>query len=105
MSPGAPGAILRWAKRGRRYPMDPTSALPTPLTGFVGRARELGEVLGLLEGSRLVTLTGPGGVGKTRLAIEAAARATGAAGERACFVDLAPLREPAQVLPAVARAL
>jgi len=50
--------------------------LPVPLTSLVGRERELAEAGRLLAGTRLVTLTGPGGSGKTRLAIEAAARAT-----------------------------
>jgi predicted ATPase/DNA-binding SARP family transcriptional activator len=49
--------------------------LPTPLTGLVGRDRDLAEVGRLMAGARLVTLTGPGGSGKTRLALEAAARA------------------------------
>src|SRR5204862_4445768 len=48
--------------------------LPMPATPFVGREREVGEVVGLIrDGARIVTLTGPGGTGKTRLAIEAAA--------------------------------
>jgi MoxR-like ATPase len=47
--------------------------LPMPLTGFVGRERELAEVARLVAASRLVTLTGAGGVGKTRLAVEVAA--------------------------------
>src|SRR5439155_5133965 len=65
------------------------------LTSFIGREAELAEVLGAARRSRLVTLTGPGGVGKTRLALEAAARLQ----ERdeivsVYFVDLAPLRGP-----------
>src|SRR5919202_1501412 len=48
------------------------SNLPLPLGGFIGRARELGTLRGVLPGARLLTLTGPGGVGKTRLALELA---------------------------------
>ena len=47
-------------------------SLPTPLSSFVGREREVAEVRHLLAANRLVTLLGPGGIGKTRLAIEAA---------------------------------
>ena len=50
----------------------PSSNIPSPLTSFIGREKELGEIASLLSSSRLLTLTGPGGVGKTRLAIEAA---------------------------------
>ncbi|WP_462188359.1 hypothetical protein, partial [Frankia sp. CcWB2] len=49
------------------------SNLPAELTSFVGRRRELAEALRLLSGARLLTLTGPGGVGKTRLALRLAA--------------------------------
>jgi predicted ATPase len=51
---------------------EPASNIPIPLTSFIGRERELKEIARLLASSRLLTLTGPGGVGKTRLAIEAA---------------------------------
>ncbi|MEV7043787.1 BTAD domain-containing putative transcriptional regulator [Amycolatopsis sp. NPDC051061] len=62
------------------------SALPAQLTSFVGRDDELRQVAELLERSRLVTLTGPGGTGKTRLAVEAAAAEAGPV----AFVELAP---------------
>jgi predicted ATPase/DNA-binding CsgD family transcriptional regulator len=82
------------------------ATLPRPLTGFVGRGRELAAVLGLLRGgARLVTLTGPGGVGKTRLALQVAQAAAVGYDDDPVFVDLAPLRDPARVLPAVARAV
>lgn len=61
--------------------------LPAQLTSFIGREEELRRVGGMLAGGRLVTLLGPGGAGKTRLAIEAAARDGG----EVCFVDLAPV--------------
>jgi len=77
--------------------------LPTPLTALLGRDAEVAEVANLLASHRLVTLTGPGGVGKTRLAIEAAKAVTFTDG--VSFVDLAPVHDPALVLPTVAQAL
>lgn len=75
--------------------------LPTPLTTVVGREQELDRVRTLLDGPRLVTLTGPGGVGKTRLAIEAASGADAGA----CFVELATVTDPTDVARAVGSAL
>ena len=77
--------------------------LPTFLTTFVGREREVGVVANLLcrEDIRLVTLTGPGGVGKTRIAL----RAVSSAPHSARFVDLADVQRSALVLPAIAVAL
>jgi predicted ATPase len=77
---------------------------PVPPTPMLGRERELDEVLGLLRrpGVRLVTLLGPGGIGKTRLALEAAARI---AAPVTAFADLAPLSGPELVPGAVAAAL
>ncbi|MFF9281055.1 BTAD domain-containing putative transcriptional regulator [Streptomyces griseosporeus] len=74
--------------------------LPAQLTRFVGREAELARIGRALDASRMVTLTGPGGVGKTRLAVEAAR----AAGE-VCFVELAPLTDPAGIPRAVLTAL
>lgn len=80
--------------------------LPVPLTPLVGRAREVAEVCRLLQaGVRLLTLTGPGGVGKSRLALEAASQSGGTFVDGAAFVPLAPIREPSQVGPSIARAL
>ncbi len=81
--------------------------LPAPLTSFVGREREVAAVRERLlrPGVRLVTLTGPGGVGKTRLALEAARAAGGAFPDGVRFVALAPLADPALVPQAVATAL
>ncbi|WP_204052352.1 BTAD domain-containing putative transcriptional regulator [Microbispora siamensis] len=74
---------------------------PVPLTSLVGRAAELERIDALLTEARLVTLTGPGGTGKTRLAIEAAARWPG----EVCLVELAPLTDGADVPQAVLGAL
>ena len=79
-------------------------ALPKPLTSFVGREREVTEVSDLLERSRLVTLTGAGGSGKTRLALETAVR-TSADVEGVWLVELAGLVDPTLVPQAVASAL
>ncbi|MEW2388711.1 BTAD domain-containing putative transcriptional regulator, partial [Streptomyces venezuelae] len=65
--------------------------LPTPLTALIGRDRAVADVGGLLGSARLVTLTGPGGVGKTRLALEAAARLAEAS-DAVRLVELAALR-------------
>jgi len=82
-------------------------ALPTPPTALVGRAREGVEVDALLrrDDLRVVTLVGPGGVGKTRLALHAAHVAQERFADGAVFVDLTPLRDPALVLLTVAQAL
>lgn len=79
--------------------------LPTPLTAILGRDAEVAEVAALLSTHRLVTLSGPGGVGKTRLAIAAAHTAAPAFPDGGAFVDLAPVRDPALVTPTVALAL
>ena len=78
---------------------------PAVLTSFVGREQAVREVAGLLERYRLVTATGPGGVGKTRLAGEVARRVAGRFADGSLLAELAPVRDPAQVPPAVAVAL
>ena len=81
------------------------SNLPEPLTSFIGRERELVEIKRLLPGKRLVTLVGIGGIGKTRLALQAAAEVIDAYRDGVWFVDLAPLADPALVPSAVAQVL
>jgi predicted ATPase/class 3 adenylate cyclase/DNA-binding CsgD family transcriptional regulator len=79
--------------------------LPTQLTSFVGRQAELAQVQQLLAENRVVTLTGAGGVGKTRLAIQAAAAIAGDFGDGVWCVDLAPITDPELAAVTVARAL
>ncbi len=82
-------------------------SLPNPATPLVGRAWELKEVAGLLvqRGTRLLTLTGTGGVGKTRLAMEAAREAVPRFSDGVFFVGLAPLADPALVVPTISQSL
>ncbi|MFE3238513.1 AAA family ATPase [Kitasatospora indigofera] len=67
--------------------------LPVDITSFVGRRRQVGDVRKLLSASRLVTLTGPGGVGKTRLARRVSETIQRTFGDGVRFVELAELRE------------
>jgi predicted ATPase/DNA-binding transcriptional LysR family regulator len=84
----------------------PNSNLPPLVTPLVGRAAELAELTRLLSGpSRLVTAVGPAGVGKTRLALETAARLVDDFHDGVFLVDLAPVRDPRDVVPAVGRVL
>jgi predicted ATPase len=80
--------------------------LPHPASSFVGREREVDEVAGLLQGgARLLTLTGPGGSGKTRLAIEAAASLVPEFKAGVFWVGLAPVRDPALVSETIGQTL
>ena len=81
--------------------------LPVPATAFLGREREVSELAGLLDrdGVRLVTLTGPGGSGKTRLALQSAGGAADAFPGGVWWVPLATLRDSSLVLDAAAQAL
>src|SRR4051812_24602628 len=80
-------------------------ALPAEMTSFVGRRRELAETRRLLAGSRLLTLTGPGGVGKTRLALRTAAEVRRTFPDGVWFVELAALHDPQLVPHTVANTL
>lgn len=81
--------------------------LPAPLTTFVGREQEIINIANVLHGpdTRLMTLTGAGGVGKTRLALMVARQIADAFPDGVWFVDLAPLSDPSLVLPSVASTL
>ena len=86
-------------------PLAPLPPLPRRLTSFVGRERELRELLELVleEDLRLLTLTGPGGTGKTRLALRAAEEAAAAFPDGVHWVGLASLRDPALVTDTIAQ--
>lgn len=97
-------AILRQddAVRPRaRATAPPRSALPAQLTSFVGREHELDRLVDALDTSRLVTVVGPGGAGKTRLATEAAARVEAGQHDGVHLLELASVHEPAQLPSAV----
>src|SRR5258705_8386422 len=79
--------------------------LPYPLTSFIGREQEIAQLAELVTANRLVTLTGAGGAGKTRLAIEVTSRLTGAFPDGVWLVELAVLSDPRLVPQAVAQAL
>jgi predicted ATPase/DNA-binding XRE family transcriptional regulator len=85
----------------------PPSTLPTSLTPLLGREREMEELEGLLRraSGRVLTLTGPGGIGKTRLGIEAAHKAQSHFPDGVIFVGLAPLSDAALVVPTIAQSL
>lgn len=76
--------------------------LPQQLTSFIGRERELAEVTALVGRARLVTLTGPGGIGKTRLSLQAAADVMDRFPDGVHLVELAPVSDPRMVAQAVA---
>lgn len=84
-----------------------TTNLPRPANSFVGRSEQLKDVLGLLRdgNARLLSLTGPGGSGKTRLALEVATELVGAVKAGVFWVGLAALRDPQLVLPTVAQTI
>jgi predicted ATPase/class 3 adenylate cyclase len=79
--------------------------LPTQLTSFVGRETELAEAAGLLARTRLLTLTGPGGTGKTRLSLQLAANVADQFEDGTWFVALEPVRDPSLVASRIADVL
>jgi DNA-binding SARP family transcriptional activator len=93
---------LRVLRAGSR-PAGPARGLPAQLTSFVGRSDELTRIGELLRTSRLVTLTGPGGAGKTRLTIEAAART--APETEVCFAELALVSDATEIPTTIAAAV
>ncbi|PRY39556.1 BTAD domain-containing putative transcriptional regulator [Umezawaea tangerina] len=97
---------LRLLRPGGRVPAPDTgpggpSALPAPLTSFIGRDDDLARITALLGSGRLVTVLGPGGAGKTRLALEAARRHHHEYRDGAWMVDLASVTEPSKIATAV----
>jgi predicted ATPase len=104
----APEPLYQWGAAG--FPPLKSlnqSNLPVQPTPFLGREKELGEVLALLrkENGRVLTLTGPGGSGKTRLAVQAAAEVVGEREHGVWWVGLQAVRNPALVLPTIGSTL
>lgn len=83
----------------------PKTNLPMPLTSFIGREREMEEVKHLLAATRLLTLAGTGGIGKTRLAIQASSDLTNLYKDGVWWIELAPLKDGRLVPQAVAQVL
>ncbi|MFG2075447.1 ATP-binding protein [Nonomuraea maritima] len=90
---------------GAAAPSHPAPVLPAPLTSFVGRTGERAELVELLSTHRQVTAVGPGGVGKTRLALAVAAEAAGDHPDGVWFADLVPVTDPDLVATAVSGAI
>ena len=79
--------------------------LPAPVSSFIGREHDITSIAHMLQLARLVTLTGPGGGGKTRLALESGLNQAGDFTHGACFIGLAQIRHADDVVPAIAKAL
>ena len=99
----ATSAAPAGAATGMRHA--PIAPLPSPLTPFVGRAAERATLAEALQAHRLVTAVGPGGVGKTRLALSVAADLADRFADGVWYVDLVPVTDPAMIAPAIADAL
>jgi hypothetical protein len=93
---GQPNALVR---------VPPHDNLRPDLTSFVGRKNEMTRLVDHMRSARLLTLVGPGGVGKTRLATRLAARTVDSYGDGGCLVELANLSDPHTVPNAIACAL
>src|SRR5688572_13805192 len=103
----ADGTSDSWQERIHRSPLPQRSRdLMSQPTTLIGRERELTELSEQLSRPevRLLTLTGPAGTGKTRLAVELAAERSDTFRDGSVFVDLAPIRDPALVISAIATA-
>jgi DNA-binding SARP family transcriptional activator len=98
-------AVSPSARPGSREDRNPPHKLPAQVSSFVGRERELSELRQLLSRARVITLTGAGGVGKTRLVLQLAARMLGGWGDGPWFVDLAPLTDATLVAAQLAGVL
>src|SRR5947209_6810162 len=94
-------------EKAQQSPQHPPLHFLTQMTTTIGRGEEIAELVALLrqEETRLVTLTGPGGVGKTRLSLEVARALREHFVNGVFFVSLAPLREQGQVLLAITQAV
>ena len=79
--------------------------IPTQLTSFIGRDKEMAEIKVLMDSARLVTLTGSGGTGKTRLSVEIGSLELGSFPNGVWLLELAPLTDPEQIIPALAQVL
>lgn len=110
----APEVPVRSSQHGAPGPGEKSTAiplatrpLPRPLDSLIGRENDIEAIVALLESEqvRLVTLTGPGGVGKTRLCIAVASRLQSRFAEGAAFVDLAPVSDPELVAPVISSAM
>lgn len=100
----SPVTVGPWASLELR-PENRAQTLPLSLTSFVGREREVEEIAALSRDHRLVTVTGPGGIGKTQTALRAATAFGEATNTNVSFVGLAPLSDPAFVALTIATAL
>ena len=103
--PGVPSVTVASPSRRAMGPGAGRISLPKPLTSFIGRERELAQAKRLLRDSYLVTLTGPGGSGKTRLCIAVAAEVAGDYPDGVYFVPLAPVRDPGLVPSAIVQSI